>query len=81
MQIIVKFFASCREIVGTSSIDVDLPEASTTLDLLVVLQRRFPNLQNVIDEVSIAVNKKYVKECVTLNFGDEVALIPPISGG
>jgi len=81
MLVKVKFFASCRELAGTSSIDLELSDASTTNDLVIMIQRLFPSLHNITGEVSIAVNKKYVKEPVVLKSGDEIALIPPISGG
>mmetsp|Transcript_27483 Transcript_27483/g.27704 ORF Transcript_27483/g.27704 Transcript_27483/m.27704 type:complete len:83 (-) Transcript_27483:321-569(-) len=82
MRIAVKFFASCREQVGTSSIDIDIPDDSgNTSKLIDVLVERFPALHEGIEEVSLAVNKKYIRGQIDLRNGDEVALIPPISGG
>lgn len=77
----VKFFASCREIVGTSEISLELESDSTTDSLILILIARFPRLNDSIQQVSIAVNKRYIEGSQSLKDGDEVALLPPMSGG
>ena len=81
MKIIVLFFASCREQSGTNRVEVDLAEESTTADLVEHLLQLFPGLSNGIKELSMAINKKYIRGIGPLADGDEVALLPPISGG
>jgi molybdopterin synthase catalytic subunit len=89
INIHVKFFASCRELVGESSVTVSLPvvegegtsEGTSTVELLRVLEDMFPSLKGGLSEVSLAVNKQYVDGCSVLREGDEVALLPPMSGG
>jgi len=81
MLVIVKFFASCREQVGATQISIEIANGSDTGALLDLLVIKYPSLKNGINEVSIAVNKQYIREKIELHENDEVALIPPISGG
>jgi molybdopterin converting factor subunit 1 len=81
MKIIVLFFASCREQSGTNRAEIEITEGSTTADLVDHLLVSFPGLAKGIKELSMAVNKKYIREIIVLADGDEVALLPPISGG
>ena len=80
MTIRVRFFASLRERLRTSEASRDLPVGATVEDLLGVLQADFPDLAGS-GRVSIAVNAEYVDRHHPLADGDEVALIPPVSGG
>lgn len=77
----VLFFASAKEITGINRTKVEMDENSSTDDLIVKLVDMFPGLDVKRDRISIAVNQTYCKEAVTLKNGDEVALLPPISGG
>lgn len=77
----VLFFASAKEITGVSKTTVDLEVGQTTTDLVSKLSEMFPNLNVSRDQISLAVNKVYCKSAVELKDGDEVALLPPISGG
>lgn len=81
IDINVKFFASCRDLAGVSSIVVSCPDVTTTTDLVLILLDMYPNLTNGINEVSLAVNKQYVDGPVALSNSDEVAFLPPMSGG
>ena len=84
MTIQVRFFAALREKVGMSSFDVALAAGSDLTDLLAVLQvelrtsafdaLRAPN-------VRIAVNREFIEAHHVLHDGDEVAFMPPITGG
>ena len=72
MKVIVKFFASTKEMCGCSSIIMEIPTENTTKDLIQILLHRFPLLQNGINEVSLAVNKQYITEATALKENDEV---------
>lgn len=78
------FFARSREVAGTPQKEFDIPTGTTTdqfvaQHLLVV----FPQLQDVLTHALLSVNLEYIERgtSVTLHAGDEVAVIPPISGG
>jgi molybdopterin converting factor subunit 1 len=75
----VRLFAAYREVVGTTRLTHDLPTGSTVADLLARLHAQYPGLR--LESGMVAVNQEYVKTGVSLRDGDEVALIPPVSGG
>ena len=79
MQIKVLFFASLKELIGISTLSIDLAEGGTTSTLFAKLCDQYPSLRQ--GSMAIAVNKIYVTDEVLLKDGDEVALLPPISGG
>jgi molybdopterin converting factor subunit 1 len=79
MRIKVLFFASFREIVGTNSMELELADGATTANVFATICEKYPLLQQ--GSVAIAVNKSYITDTVKLKDGDEVALLPPISGG
>lgn len=82
MKINVLFFGSTRELTGISSMDLEITkETVTTDDLIQELIKIYPNINVERDQLSIAVNKQYCKAVRELKDGDEVALLPPISGG
>ena len=76
----VRLFASYREAAGTGRIDLDLPAAATVRDAVDVVARRH-SLATSGRAVVIAKNREYVTGDEPLADGDEVALIPPVSGG
>ena len=69
-------FAGLRERAGAAEVELDLPEGASVAD---ALDRMRPLTDGV--PVVMAVNQEYADESSTLHGGDEVALIPPISGG
>lgn len=81
MKARVKLFAILREKVGVSELTLELPEAATVADLLKEMARRYPMLIGSASPAMVAVNTEYAQESHTLHDGDEVALIPPVSGG
>lgn len=81
MQVKVLLFASLKEQVGERSMSVYLPDAATVHDLLHALTERFPSIATRLNVAQVAVNEEYVTAATVLHNGDEVALIPPVSGG
>ena len=81
MKVTVRFFALYRERVGVSECDWRLPDGATLADLLGEIRATYPGLAPPDVEIVAAVNEEYADGRVTLREGDEVALIPPVSGG
>ncbi|MBI5215048.1 MAG: molybdopterin converting factor subunit 1 [Ignavibacteriae bacterium] len=81
MNIQVKFFAVTRDIVGASQKTIALPEQATTNDLLEHLIHCYPKFAEWKPFIRIAVNHEYIIQERVLSEQDEVALIPPVSGG
>jgi molybdopterin synthase catalytic subunit len=78
----VRLFAILRERAGRESIEVDLAEGATVADAIGALSK-LPALAGVLDRlpVQMAVNREYATMDTRLAAQDELALIPPISGG
>jgi molybdopterin converting factor subunit 1 len=82
MDIRVLMFGSCRDACGgCGELHLTLPPGSSTADLVKEMASRFPSLTSALEALSIAVNKEYISQETELHDGDEVALIPPLSGG
>lgn len=85
MKVKVLFFAMTRELVGIRECDLILNNDNetmiTTVTLMEELCRLYPSLLSIFDQIVLAVNKAYITDAITLKDGDEIALIPPISGG
>lgn len=80
MRITVLLFAVHRDLAGTGSIDMSLPAGADVRAALAVLRRR-NGLAALPDHVAVAVNRRYAARGTRLREGDELALIPPVSGG
>ena len=81
MELDVKFFALYRERAGCGYSPLQLPEGATVADLTVEVRRRFPRLAPPGAHIVVAVNAEYAAPGLVLRRGDEVCLIPPVSGG
>ena len=79
----VLFFARGRELAGVSEVTVHLGDAPDTVELLKYLLAKFPNLCEIIASTVLSLNQEYLQpnETLPLKNGDEVAVIPPVSGG
>jgi molybdopterin synthase catalytic subunit len=81
MQIRVLFFGLLRDLVGRESDLLDLPEEATLADVLTHYGDRIPKLKSLLPRVALSVNQEYAGPEVRLKADDEVALLPPVSGG
>ncbi len=81
MQINVKLFALLRERAGVSGFALDLPDGATVASAREPLLAQFPALHQHLARCAYAVNRSYAGADAVLNDGDELALIPPVSGG
>jgi molybdopterin synthase catalytic subunit len=69
------------ELAGRDSEPVELPDGAPVGELYATLQARLPRLQQFRQSIALAVNYEYSDPDTELQEGDEVALIPPVSGG
>ena len=81
MRINVRLFAGHRERAGRSNVELEVPEGATVGRLAADVNRRFPGLTEAPGSLVVAVNREYRDHLHELRDGDEVALIPPVSGG
>ena len=77
----VRLFARLRELAGASELRRELPDGSTAGAAWDALARDFPALAPYESSISCAVNEEYARLTTALRDGDEVAFLPPVSGG
>jgi molybdopterin converting factor subunit 1 len=81
MRIRLLLFASCRDAVGGKEFDLEFEEGISAGALREELALRYPRLRPLKEKLLLAVNAEYVGDETAIRNGDEVALIPPVSGG
>ena len=77
----VLLFARLSELAGTRQTQIEIGEGLTVADAYAILSDRYPGLEPLRASVMYAVNSEYVSANQPLSPGDELALIPPVSGG
>lgn len=77
----VRLFARLAELAGTRETEVEIGEGLTAGGVYEVLSRRIPEIAGFENSLMYALNQEYVKPEAPVRAGDEVALIPPVSGG
>ena len=81
MEVRVLFFGMLRDFAGGESEHLSLPENATLEDLLAHYGEENPRLKDILSSIAISVNQEYAHPSTQLANGDEVALLPPVSGG
>lgn len=81
MKVEVRFFAVCRDIAGRDTISLELPVNATGELLWERLIVEVPRLEPYKAQSRLAVNLEYAKNSIQLKDGDEISIIPPVSGG
>lgn len=76
----VLVFGIAKDIMGGSRVDLTIPLPSTVDQLKAFILSNYPAFQDV-RSLAIAVNNEYATGLDPINVGDEVAIIPPVSGG
>ena len=79
MQVRVLYFGVLREALHAQSEPLEIAEKTTVAHVLNVYKERMPAFG--WDAIAVAVNQEYAKTSDVLHDGDEVALLPPVSGG
>jgi molybdopterin converting factor subunit 1 len=81
MLVRLRLFARLRELSGKSELHLEVPAGCDAGALWRGLTEQYPALAPYTSSVSCAVNEEYAKLNTRLNEGDEVAFLPPVSGG
>jgi molybdopterin converting factor subunit 1 len=81
MRVTVRLFARLRELAGTGEIARDVPAPATVEVVGNGLVRDYPDMAPYQPSLSCAVNAEYARFRTTVNDGDEIAFLPPVSGG
>ena len=81
MKVRVQFFSRLRDLAGTSSTDVEVPDGSRAADLLQVLYSKTPALRDWDKSILVASGVEFVERDYKLKPDDEVSIMPPVQGG
>ena len=81
MRVTVKLFARLRELVGSAELAVDVPPGSTVREVWTALVAAHPAAAAYERSMSCAVNLDYARRSAPVAEGDDVAFLPPVSGG
>ena len=81
MRIRVLFFGLLKDLAGRANDCLDLPEGATVDELLKHYSVSIPHFKDLLPSVALSVNRQYAGPNVKLKADDEVALLPPVSGG
>jgi molybdopterin converting factor subunit 1 len=81
MRVTVRLFARLRDITGAAELARDLPPGATIRDVWRQLEAEFPELARYERSILTAINADYARMDQAIGDGDEVAFLPPVSGG
>ena len=81
IQVNIRFFAGLRERTGTQGLTITLPEGATVADAVRKASEAAPGGLQVRGNIMYALNREYANADAEVHDGDELALIPPVSGG
>jgi molybdopterin synthase sulfur carrier subunit len=80
MEVTILAFGVSKELTGASKLILEVEKGINTRTLKKELESRYPQLAS-LKSYMIAVNKEYAGDALILNAEDEIAIIPPVSGG
>lgn len=81
MRIRILLFARLRDIAGRDELEREVRDGATLQDVWTSLAAEFPPLGRYTQAISAAVNEEYARMNTAVQDGDEVAFLPPVSGG
>ncbi|MBI4887791.1 MAG: molybdopterin converting factor subunit 1 [Acidobacteria bacterium] len=81
MRVTVRLFARLRDLAGAGELLRDVPDAATVGTVWRSLTVEMPALAAYESTMSVAVNAEYARMTASVHDGDEVAFLPPVSGG
>ncbi len=81
MKLEIQLFASLKDAAKASQIEAEIPDGASVAQLLEAVAREFPSLEKWLPHCRVALNLEYASKDQLVREGDEIALIPPVSGG
>jgi molybdopterin converting factor subunit 1 len=81
MRVTIRLFAGLHDLAGAAEFSRDVPAEATVGTIWAMLVKEFPALAPYASSVSGAVNADYARMTSPVRDGDEVAFLPPVSGG
>jgi len=81
VQICVLFFGQLKDVAGCATDSVALADGASLADLLAHYEKKIPRLKDFLPSTALSLNQEYASPAARLKDNDEVALLPPVSGG
>jgi molybdopterin converting factor subunit 1 len=81
MRVRVLYFGVLKDAFGRGGEEMELAEGASVADLIAACRGRYAGVREIWDSMAVAVNQEYARAEMVLREGDEVALLPPVSGG
>src|SRR5579859_5588258 len=81
MRVRILFFGMLKDIFGKASDEIDLPDGASVADVLKRYESQIPRFKQSLGSLAMAVNQQYAGPDTKLKVDDEIALLPPVSGG
>jgi molybdopterin converting factor subunit 1 len=81
MQVRVLFFGMLKDLVGRAAEECEFPPGSSLRSVFDVYAARYPRLRSLASSIVMARNQEFAKPTACLEDGDEIAFLPPVSGG
>jgi molybdopterin synthase sulfur carrier subunit len=81
LHVKVLFFGRVRELTGIAEESVDMPAGATLTDLFERYQKHFPVLAGLRSSLVASRNQEFASWDTALSSGDDIAFLPPVSGG
>jgi molybdopterin converting factor subunit 1 len=81
MKVRIQLFAAARDIAGCSSVELELSKGASVADLRAQLAASYPALSPLLARSLVAIDSEYVSDATHVSPQQEIAIIPPVSGG
>ena len=81
MRVSVQFFSRLRDLVGSSQMEIEVPEKTTVADLLALVYSRTPTLRDWDKSILVARGVEFVGRDYILESNDDISVMPPVQGG
>jgi molybdopterin synthase catalytic subunit len=81
MTLTVRLFARAKDLAGADVVTVEIADGATAADLRAALARRHPALAGLLERSALGVNAEFAAAGQRLHANDDIALLPPVSGG
>jgi molybdopterin converting factor subunit 1 len=81
MRVTVRFFARLRELAGAGECAVEVAPGATIAEVWRAMVRERPALEPFGRSISCACNAEFARPTVVVHEGDDIAFLPPVSGG
>lgn len=81
MLLNIRLFARAKDLAGSETISVEVPDEATVGDLRSALHEQFPTLEPIIPNLHVAIGTDYANDTATLDKSQSISCFPPVSGG